>query len=192
MFKRKREKEINRKGSIRDAIVAHCSKLENSHKSIWFVYLATAIQIVKILYICLWVGFCTDYVYVYIFNAQERQLGASSNLRAFFSSMSRKQLALQTYRKFTEAVGHSQKRKKKKKKYQPHSDYLCKLTGDLPHHHNFCGRQHPSCWEIWESVENINFQSLFWLYRNGIGNKIYLTSFQMFFTRLIHLIMFCL
>lgn len=34
MFKRKREKEINRKGSIRDAIVAHCSKLENSHKSI--------------------------------------------------------------------------------------------------------------------------------------------------------------
>lgn len=114
MFKRKREKEINRKGSIRDAIVAHCSKLENSHKSIWFVCLATAIQIVKILYICLWVGFCTDYVYIYIFNAQERQLGASSNLRAFFSSMSRKQLALQTYRKFTEAVGHSQKKKKKK------------------------------------------------------------------------------
>lgn len=84
MFKRKREKGINRKGSIRDAIVAHCSKLENSHWSIWFVCLATAIQIVKILYICLWVGFCTDYVYIYIFNAQERQLGASSNPRAFF------------------------------------------------------------------------------------------------------------
>lgn len=97
-----------------------------------------------------------------------------------FLSASGKQLTLQTYRKFPEAIesfwGKENKQTNnesiKKPNTKPKTCCLPMVSA--------VGHGHP----LVEAVESVTFQSLCWLHRNG--------TLQMFLTHLVHLVTFCL